>query len=103
MTVRTLSDGPTTRQKILVLSIWIFSAIFGFITCFPDKFDAENRPMNHRIRSTIKPLLNYDDYGEKEIWEGTFKWYFVGKKCGAAKLEELRGYRKIFEEKVLRN
>ena len=36
--VRTLSDGPTTRQKILVVSIWLFSSLFGFLTCFPDKF-----------------------------------------------------------------
>ena len=35
--IRTLEDGPTTRQKILVVSIWIFASIFGFLTCFPDK------------------------------------------------------------------
>ena len=34
---RSLVDGPTTRQKILVASIWIFSAIFALATCFPDK------------------------------------------------------------------
>jgi hypothetical protein len=34
---RSLGDGPTTRQKILVISIWIFSAIFALATCFPDK------------------------------------------------------------------
>ena len=34
---RSLGDGPTTRQKILVASIWIFSAIFALATCFPDK------------------------------------------------------------------
>jgi hypothetical protein len=34
---RSIGDGPTTRQKILVASIWIFSAIFALATCFPDK------------------------------------------------------------------
>ena len=35
--IRTLEDGPTSRQKLLVISIWIFSALFGASTCFPDK------------------------------------------------------------------
>ena len=35
--VRTLEDGPTARQKVLVLAIWILAAIFGFMTCFPEK------------------------------------------------------------------
>ena len=35
--VRTLEDGPTPRQKALVISIWIISSLFGASTCFPDK------------------------------------------------------------------
>ena len=35
--IRTLEDGPTSRQKALVVSIWILSALFGASTCFPDK------------------------------------------------------------------
>jgi len=35
--VRTLEDGPTARQKFLVSSIWVMSALFGAATCFPDK------------------------------------------------------------------
>ena len=35
--IRTLEDGPTSKQKALVISIWIMSALFGASTCFPDK------------------------------------------------------------------
>lgn len=42
--LRTLADGPTTRQKILVVSIWLFSAIFGFLTCVPEKFVHDQEP-----------------------------------------------------------
>ena len=35
--IRTLEDGPTSRQKALVISIWIVSALFGASTCFPEK------------------------------------------------------------------
>ena len=35
--IRTLEDGPTSRQKALVISIWILSSLFGASTCFPDK------------------------------------------------------------------
>jgi hypothetical protein len=38
--IRTLSDGPTARQKLLVVSIWLLAAIFGFLTCFPEKMMA---------------------------------------------------------------
>jgi hypothetical protein len=34
---RTLEDGPTTRQKLLVVFIWLCAAFFGVTTCFPDK------------------------------------------------------------------
>ena len=36
-TVRTMEDGPTTKQKVMVSFIWIGSAFFGIATCFPDK------------------------------------------------------------------
>ena len=36
-TVRTMEDGPTTKQKVMVSFIWIGSAFFGITTCFPDK------------------------------------------------------------------
>ena len=36
-TYRTMDDGPTTKQKILIVAIWIAAAIFGFLTCFPEK------------------------------------------------------------------
>ena len=32
-----MDDGPTTKQKILIVAIWIAAAIFGFLTCFPEK------------------------------------------------------------------
>ena len=35
--VRTIEDGPTTKQKVIVSFIWIGSAFFGITTCFPDK------------------------------------------------------------------
>ena len=35
--VRTLEDGPTSKQKALVLSIWLMASLFGASTCFPDK------------------------------------------------------------------
>jgi hypothetical protein len=35
--VRTIEDGPTTKQKVLVSFIWIGSVFFGITTCFPDK------------------------------------------------------------------
>ena len=35
--VRTIEDGPTTKQKVMVSFIWIGSAFFGITTCFPDK------------------------------------------------------------------
>ncbi len=34
---RTIEDGPTARQKVLVAFIWLGSAFFGVTTCFPDK------------------------------------------------------------------
>lgn len=57
--VRTLSDGPTARQKILVVSIWIFSSLFGILTCFPGKFVTETAdPIAEQLQSTIKPFIN---------------------------------------------
>ena len=35
--MRTIEDGPTTKQKVMVSFIWIGSAFFGITTCFPDK------------------------------------------------------------------
>lgn len=34
---RTIEDGPTTRQKMIIAIIWLTSAFFGVMTCFPDK------------------------------------------------------------------
>ena len=34
---RTMEDGPTGKQKLMVSFIWIGSAFFGITTCFPDK------------------------------------------------------------------
>ena len=60
--VRTLSDGPTTRQKILVVSIWFISAIFGLLTCFPDKFSHEKATGEpSSLKSTMKPFLEGQD------------------------------------------
>ena len=38
----------------------MFSAIFGFLTCFPDKFSKPDPRIQYRIRSTIDPLMDYD-------------------------------------------
>ena len=60
--IRTLEDGPTTRQKILVVSIWIFASIFGFLTCFPDKLGGDSSAVVQsgsdlpvRLKSTLAP------------------------------------------------
>ena len=59
--IRTLEDGPTTRQKILVVSIWIFASIFGFLTCFPDKLvgagnsTSSSADLPVRLKSTLAP------------------------------------------------
>ena len=70
--VRTLSDGPTARQKILVVSIWIFSSLFGVLTCFPGKFVTETAdPIAEQLQSTIKPFIN--PFQDKDYAKGTVK------------------------------
>ena len=71
MNVRTLSDGPTTRQKILVVSIWLFSAVFGILTCFPDRFVSDDiaDPVKVALKSTIKPFIN--GYQDQNYAKGT--------------------------------
>ena len=72
MNVRTLSDGPTARQKILVVSIWIFSSLFGILTCFPGKFVTETAdPIAEQLQSTIKPFIN--PFQDKDYAKGTVK------------------------------
>ena len=72
MNVRTLSDGPTARQKILVVSIWIFSSLFGVLTCFPGKFVTETAdPIAEQLQSTIKPFIN--PFQDKDYAKGTVK------------------------------
>ena len=70
--MRTLSDGPTARQKILVVSIWIFSSLFGILTCFPGKFVTETAdPIAEQLQSTIKPFIN--PFQDKDYAKGTVK------------------------------
>ncbi len=35
--MRTMDQGPTVRQKLLLVAIWLLSGFFGVTTCFPDK------------------------------------------------------------------
>ena len=76
--MRTLSDGPTTRQKILVVSIWLFSAVFGILTCFPDRFVSDDiaDPVKVALKSTIKPFIN--GYQDQNYAKGTrgFKLHY---------------------------
>ena len=66
MNVRTLSDGPTTRQKILVVSIWLFSCLFGVLTCMPEKFAATpiQDPITEKLLSTSTPFNQDQDYAK---------------------------------------
>ncbi len=34
---RTVEDGPTARQQLMICLIWLLAAFFGVTTCFPDK------------------------------------------------------------------
>ena len=56
---RTIEDGPTARQKVLVSFIWLFSAFFGVATCFPDKIfgvEMSQKILEEQLR-TIPPSL----------------------------------------------
>ncbi len=58
--VRTIEDGPTTRQKVLVSFIWIGSAFFGITTCFPDKIfgvELSQKILEDQLK-TIAPNLD---------------------------------------------
>ena len=56
---RTIEDGPTARQKVLVVFIWLTSAFFGITTCFPDKVfgvEMSQKILEDQLR-TIPPSL----------------------------------------------
>ncbi|TRY61503.1 hypothetical protein TCAL_05713 [Tigriopus californicus] len=56
---RTMEEGPTARQKVLVAFIWLGSAFFGVTTCFPDKVfgvEISQQILQDQLR-TIAPSL----------------------------------------------
>ena len=67
---RTLDDGPTTKQQILIASIWIVASIFGFLTCFPDKMIGEQFITTTELPSSDPPSNDVTE-------DNNFQWKLI--------------------------